>query len=61
MSDGITEARRGTYFFKNEMKHSKEYYDVNRNRGKKNSIPEIDPQTGELNPYYKELTGKNNF
>ena len=24
------------------------------------NIPEYDPQTGELNPYYKELTGKEN-
>lgn len=61
MSDGRTESMRGTYFSgKHEVKHSKEYYDANRNRGNKNPIPEIDPQTGELNPYYKELTGKNN-
>ena len=26
----------------------------------KKLIPTDDPQTGELNPYYKELTGKNN-
>jgi len=26
----------------------------------KNNIPTHDPQTGELNPYYKELTGENN-
>ncbi len=39
MSDGRTEAMRGTYFSKNEVQHSKEYYDVNRNRGKKNPIP----------------------
>ena len=26
----------------------------------KNPIPTHDPQTGEINPYYKELTGKNN-
>ncbi len=32
MSDGRTEAMRGTYFSKNEIQHSKEYYDVNRNR-----------------------------
>ncbi len=32
MSDGKTEALRGTYFSKNEVQHSKEYYDVNRNR-----------------------------
>jgi hypothetical protein len=42
MSDGITEARRGTYFSDKKL------------------IPTDDPQTGELNPYYKELTGKNN-
>ena len=24
------------------------------------SIPELDPVTGELNPYYEELTGKKN-
>ena len=24
-------------------------------------IPKYDPQTGELNPYYAELTGKNDF
>jgi len=44
MSDGITEARRGTYFSgKHEVKHSKEYYNVNRNRSQsdKNLIPEI--------------------
>jgi len=44
MSDGITEARRGTYF-SNTSRYA---------------IPESDPQTGELNPYYKELTGKDN-
>jgi len=43
MSDGITEARRGTYW-KNE----------------KYEVPTHDPQTGELNPYYKDLTGKEN-
>ena len=32
MSDGRTEAMRGTYFSKNEIQHSKEYYDVNRNK-----------------------------
>ena len=38
MSDGHTEAMRGTYFSgKHEVKHSKEYYDINRN--KKDSIP----------------------
>ena len=44
MSDGKTEAMRGTYFSgKHEVKHSKEYYDVNRNRSKKdnNLIPGI--------------------
>tara|TARA_S200002703_G_scaffold65203_1_gene56308 strand:- start:2740 stop:3024 length:285 start_codon:yes stop_codon:yes gene_type:complete len=43
MSDGITEARRGTYFSENEIQHNKEYYDVNRNRSKRdrNLIPEI--------------------
>ena len=44
MSDGRTEAMRGTYFSgKHEVKHSKEYYDINRNRSKKdkNIIPEI--------------------
>ena len=44
MSDGHTEAMRGTYFSgKHEVKHSKEYYDINRNRSKKdkNLIPEI--------------------
>ena len=44
MSDGRTEAMRGTYFSgKHEVKHSKEYYDVNRNRSKKdnNLIPGI--------------------
>ena len=44
MSDGHTEAMRGTYFSgKSKVKHSKEYYDVNRNRSKKysNLIPEI--------------------
>ena len=44
MSDGITEARRGTYF-----SNSSRY-----------AIPESDPQTGELNPHYEELTGKKN-
>jgi len=44
MSDGITEARRGTYF-SNTSRYA---------------IPESDPQTGELNPYYEELTGKKN-
>ena len=44
MSDGITEARRGTYF------QNASRYD----------IPKMDPQTGELNPYYEELTGKKN-
>ena len=33
----------------------KGFYDSN-----KNPIPIYDPQTGELNPYYKELTGKEN-
>ena len=42
MSDGITEARKGTYFSSKKL------------------IPTDDPQTGELNPYYKELTGKEN-
>ena len=42
MSDGRTEAMRGTYF------------------SDKRAIPTDDPQTGELNPYYKELTGKEN-
>ena len=44
MSDGRTEAMRGTYFSgKHEVKHSKEYYDANRNRSKKdnNLISEI--------------------
>jgi len=43
MSDGKTEAMRGTYFSKNEIQHNKEYYDVNRNRSRrdKNLIPEI--------------------
>jgi len=27
---------------------------------KKNEIPMYDPQTGNINPYYKELTGKDN-
>ena len=44
MSDGITEARRGTYF-SNTSRYA---------------IPEMDPVTGELNPYYEELTGKRN-
>ena len=44
MSDGITEARRGTYF-SNTSRYA---------------IPELDPVTGELNPYYEELTGKKN-
>ena len=48
MSDGITEARRGTYWNNNKYKTSPSRF----------SIPEIDPQTGELNPYYEELTGK---
>jgi hypothetical protein len=26
----------------------------------KKKIPTYDPQTGELNPYYEELTGKKN-
>ena len=42
MSDGRTEAMRGTYFSDKKL------------------IPTDDPQTGELNPYYKELTGKDN-
>jgi len=42
MSDGRTEAMRGTYFSDKKL------------------IPTDDPQTGELNPYYKELTGKEN-
>ena len=42
MSDGHTEAMRGTYF--NEKKQ----------------IPTHDLQTGELNPYYEQLTGKKN-
>jgi hypothetical protein len=43
MSDGKTEAMRGTYFSKNEIQHNKGYYDVNRNRSRrdKNLIPEI--------------------
>ena len=43
MSDGKTEAMRGTYFSKNEVQHNKEYYDVNRNRSRRdnNLIPEI--------------------
>ena len=44
MSDGHTEAMRGTYF-----SNSSRY-----------AIPESDPQTGELNPYYEKLTGKKN-
>ena len=28
--------------------------------GEKLDIPTYDPQTGELNPYYEELTGKPN-
>ena len=44
MSDGITEARRGTYF-SNTSRYA---------------IPKMDPSTGELNPYYEELTGKKN-
>jgi len=44
MSDGITEARRGTYF-SNTSRYA---------------IPKMDPATGELNPYYEELTGKKN-
>tara|TARA_B100001063_G_C16338932_1_gene345814 strand:- start:73 stop:378 length:306 start_codon:yes stop_codon:yes gene_type:complete len=33
MSDGRTEAMRGTYFSgKSKVKHSEEYYDINRNR-----------------------------
>jgi len=33
MSDGKTEAMRGTYFSgKSKVKHSEEYYDINRNR-----------------------------
>jgi hypothetical protein len=42
MSDGRTEAMRGTYF------------------SNKKSIPTHDPQTGDLNPHYEELTGKPN-
>jgi hypothetical protein len=42
MSDGRTEAMRGTYFSgKNEVKHNKKYYDVNRNRDTSTKIPEI--------------------
>ena len=43
MSDGKTEAMRGTYFSKNEVQHNKEYYDVKRNRSRRdnNLIPEI--------------------
>ena len=42
MSDGKTEAMRGTYFSgKNEVKHNKKYYDVNRNRNTSTKIPEI--------------------
>jgi len=29
-------------------------------KGKYGEIPTYDPQTGELNPYYEELTGKPN-
>ena len=30
-------------------------------KGQKFEIPKYDPQTGELNPYYLELTGKDSF
>ena len=32
----------------------------NKKKGSKFPIPTHDPQTGELNPYYEELTGEKN-
>lgn len=34
--------------------------EINTQEGPKFDIPTHDPQTGELNPYYEELTGKKN-
>ena len=42
MSDGHTEAMRGTYFSgKHEVKHNETYYDKNRNRSYEDRLPEI--------------------
>ena len=42
----------------NELRQTKDsYYRVPRTKPKF-EIPKYDPQTGELNPYYRELTGK---
>ena len=42
----------------NEYRQSKDYGYVPPKKGQKFEIPKYDPQTGELNPYYTELTGK---
>ena len=41
-------------------KKGKKNKKVTKPKTKKFEIPTHDPQTGELNPYYEELTGKKN-
>ena len=44
----------------NEYRQVKNFGYVPPKKSKKFEIPQFDPMTGEPNPYYKELTGKDN-
>jgi len=45
----------------NEYRQVKDASYTPPKKGQKFEIPKFDPQTGELNPYYLELTGKDSF
>ena len=45
----------------NELRQTKDAIYTVPTVGQKFEVPKYDPQTGELNPYYLELTGKDGF
>ena len=44
----------------NEYRQVKDFGYIPPKKGQRFEIPKFDPMTGELNPYYKELTGNKN-
>ena len=45
----------------NEYRQTKDSVYTPPQKGQRFEVPKYDPQTGELNPYYLELTGKDGF
>ena len=44
-----------------EYRQTKDSVYTQSQKGQRFEVPKYDPQTGELNPYYLELTGKDSF